>query len=134
MASIKKRGKQLIADIEKLANQLVILTSDLSLLKNIYDLARSVQENIASLNNELTDLKKAGYSAGLADSKALAALDELIDDDAISALEQRLFAAQPHQENSETGEFLQQILEKIEKLYTPLLESIQQLTALPDEE
>ncbi|WP_446808470.1 hypothetical protein ACH50O_14365 [Methylomonas sp. 2BW1-5-20] len=134
MASIKKRGKQLIADIEKSANQLAILTSDLSLLKNIYDLARSVQENIASLNNELTDLKKAEYSAGLADSKALAALDELIDNDAISALEQRLFAVQPDQENSETGDFLQQILEKIEKLYTPLLESLQQLTALPDEE
>jgi len=134
MTSIKKRGKRLLAEIQESANQLALLTSDLSMLKEIYALAREVQESIDRLNNELAGLKKAEFSAKLANSKTLAVLDELVDNDAMSALEQRLFEVQPDMENSEAGLFLQQILAKIETLYTPLLESIQQLTALPDEE
>ncbi|WKJ90955.1 hypothetical protein QZJ86_02185 [Methylomonas montana] len=134
MTSIKKRGKRLLTDIEESANQLALLSSDLSLLKEIYDLARGVQESIDGLNHELAGLKKAEFSTKLANSKTLADLEELVDNDAMSALEQRLFEAQPDMENSEVGLFLQQVLAKIETLYTPLLESIQQLTALPDEE
>lgn len=134
MTSIKKRGKRLLAEIQESANQLALLTSDLSMLKEIYALAREVQESVDRLNNELAGLKKAEFSAKLANSKTLAVLDELVDNDAMSALEQRLFEAQPDMENSEAGLFLQQVLAKIETLHAPLLESIQQLTALPDEE
>lgn len=134
MTSIKKRGKQLLAEIQESANQLVLLTGELSLFKEIHDLAQSIQVAVGTLNEELAGLKKTEFTATLVNSKALAVLDELVDDDAISALEQRLFAAQPDQENSEVGEFLQQLLGKIETRYMQLLESIQQLTAMPEEE
>lgn len=134
MSSIKKRGKQLMTDIQESATQLALVTGDLSLLKEIYDLARGAQASMDRLNNELAGLKKAEFRDRLANSNTLAELEELADNDAISTLEQRLFSVQPDMENSEAGLFLQQILAKIETLYTPLLESIQQLTALPDEE
>lgn len=134
MTSIKKRGKRLLVEIQEAAHQLALLSCDLSLLKEIFDVAQSAQAAAASLNTELAGLKKTEFCAKLASSETLSVLDELVDNDAISALEQRLFAARPDMENSEIGDFLQQLLEKIEKRYVALVESIQQLTALPDEE
>jgi len=134
MSSQKKRGKRLLADIQVSAKQLVLLTSELTLLEEVHELARNIETAVEALKQELAGLKKAEFSAALASSQILAVLDELVDGDAISALEQRLFAVQTEMESSEVGRFFQQLLEKIERLYLPLLASIQQLTALPDQE
>ncbi|OAH96714.1 hypothetical protein [Methylomonas methanica] len=132
MTSLKKQSKRLLSDIQKSANQLALLTSDLTLLEDTHEWARSLEKNIETLNQQLAGLKKAEFNATLADSEILEILDELIDSDPISALEQRLFAAQADQESGVVGEFFQQLLDKIEKLYTPLLSAIQQLTAMQD--
>ncbi len=132
MASLKKQSKRLLNDIEDSANQLVYLTSDLSLLADTNKLALSLKTNIETLNRQLAGLKKAEFNATLAESEILEILDELIDSDPISTLEQRLFAAHTDQESNEVGEFFQQLLDKIEKLYSPLLSAIQQLTAMRD--
>ncbi|MEI8571132.1 hypothetical protein U737_02470 [Methylomonas sp. LW13] len=132
MASQKKQSKRLLNDIEDSVNQLVFLTSDLSLLADTNKLALNLKTNIETLNRQLAGLKKAEFNATLAESEILEILDELIDSDPISTLEQRLFAAHADQESGEVGEFFQQLLDKIEKLYSPLLSSIQQLTAMPD--
>ncbi|MCQ8118942.1 hypothetical protein [Methylomonas rosea] len=130
MTSLKKQSKRLLSDIQKSANQLALLASDLTLLEDTHEWARSLEKNIETLNQQLAGLKKAEFNATLADSEILEVLDELIDSDPISALEQRLFAAQADQESGVVGEFFQQLLDKIEKLYTPLLSAIQQLTAM----
>lgn len=132
MTSLKKQSKRLLSDIQKSANQLALLASDLTLLEDTREWARSLEKNIETLNQQLAGLKKAEFNATLADSEILEILDELIDSDPISALEQRLFAAQADQESGVVGEFFQQLLDKIEKLYTPLLSAIQQLTAMQD--
>lgn len=132
MTSLKKQSKRLLGDIQKSANQLALLTSDLTLLEDTHEWARSLEKNIETLNQQLAGLKKAEFNATLADSEILEILDELIDSDPISALEQRLLAAQADQESGVVGEFFQQLLDKIEKLYTPLLSAIQQLTAMQD--
>ncbi|AMK76326.1 MULTISPECIES: hypothetical protein [Methylomonas] len=129
MKSLKKQSKRLLSDIQESANQLALLTSNLTLLEDFNELALSLKTNIETLNRQLAGLKKTEYNAALADSEILEILDELIDNDPISALEQRLFAAQADQESGVVGEFFQQLLDKIEKLYTPLLSAIQQLTA-----
>jgi hypothetical protein len=132
MTSLKKQSKRLLSEIQESANQLALLTSDLTLLEDTHELAVSLKTNVETLNRQLAGLKKAEFNASLADSEILEILDELIDNDPISTLEQRLFAAQPDHESGEVGEFFQQLLDKVEKLYTPLLSSIQQLTAMPD--
>lgn len=134
MASIKKRGKHLLAEIQASADQLVFLTSDLSLLADIWELATNLQSTVTGLQTDLSGLKKNEFGPALANSEALAILEELADSDAISTLEHRLFAAQADQDQNAIGEFLQQMLEKIEKRYVRLLNSIQQLTALTDGE
>ncbi|OQW75671.1 MAG: hypothetical protein BVN35_08485 [Proteobacteria bacterium ST_bin11] len=134
MASLKKQSKRLLSEIQESADQLALLTSNLSLLADTHELAVSLKTNIETLSRQLAGLKKSEFNASLADSEILEILDELIDNDPISALEQRLFAAQANQDSGEVGEFFQQLLDKIEKLYTPLLWSIQQLTAIPDKQ
>ncbi|MDT4289059.1 hypothetical protein RO575_05790 [Methylomonas sp. MO1] len=132
MASLKKQSKRLLNDIQDSANHLARLTSDLTLLADTHELALSLKTNIEALNQQLAGLKKAEFNATLAESEILEILDELIDSDPISTLEQRLFAVHADQESDEVGEFFQQLLDKIEKLYSPLLSSIQQLTAMQD--
>ena len=132
MTSLKKQSKRLLSEIYESANQLALLTSDLTLLEDTHELAINLRTNIERLNRQLAGLKKAEFNSTLADSEILEILDELIDSDPISGLEQRLFAAQTDQESGEVGEFFQQLLDKIEKLYSSLLSSIQQLTAMQD--
>ena len=134
MKSIKKRFKQLLSEIAESANQLAIISADLALLNEIQQLAAKVLRANATLNLLASALKKDDFVIGIADSQALAELEELIDIDAISALEEHLFNALNNQEDHGVGEFLQQFLDKIDKNYTKMLGNIQELTALLDED
>ena len=134
MKSIKKRFKLFVSEIVESANQLAVISADLALLSEIQELAAKVLRANATLSLLGSALKKDDFVLGIADSQALAELEELIDIDAVSSLEERLFAALNNQDDQGVGEFLQQFLEKIDKSYTKMLTDIQQLTALLDEE
>lgn len=134
MKSLKKRGKRLLTDIKESAERIALISSDLDLLKDLHQMANEIAEHIDNLSRELSGLSKAEFAETLANAESLPALEEIVDIDAISLLEEKLFAAQADLENSEIGVFLQQLLEKVEKLHTPMLEAIQQLTALPEED
>jgi hypothetical protein len=88
----------------------------------------------AALNLQIADLKKAEFRDGIADSEALSELEELIDNDTISTLEERFFSELDNHADSGIGEFLQQLLEKIDKTHAEMLINIQNLIALLDEE
>ena len=134
MKSIKKRFKQSLDAIEQSASELAVLSTDLELLSEIHQTAIQVSSACEALRSRVSELKKADFREGIADAEALSELDEIADTDAISALEDRFFAAQTNQADSGIGEFLQQLLDKIDKRYTKMLENIQQLSALLDEE
>ncbi|MDD1622468.1 MAG: hypothetical protein LUQ11_13415 [Methylococcaceae bacterium] len=134
MKSIKKRFKQLLAEIEQSASELAVLSADLELLSEIRRMANQVSKACEALRLETSKLKKANFSEGIADAETLAQLDEIVDIDAISALEDRFFAELQNQADSDIGEFLQQLLDKIDKCYTKMVENIQQLSALLEEE
>jgi hypothetical protein len=134
MKSIKKRFKQLLAEIEQSANELAVLSADLELLSDIHQTAIQVSNACEALRLKVSELKKADFRESIFDAEALSELDEIADTDAISALEDRLFAAQANHADSGIGEFLQQLLNKIDKCYTKMVENIRQLCALPDEE
>lgn len=133
MTASKKRYKQVLGDIVESAQQLTILSADISLLSEIQLLAARVLRAEAKLSLLVSALKKDDLAVGVSDSQALAELEEMIDNDAISSLEERLFATLNNQEDHAVGEFLQQFLDKIDKHYTKMLGDIQQLTALLEE-
>jgi hypothetical protein len=134
MKSIKKRFKLLLSDIVVSANQLAVISADLTLLSEIQQLAAKVLRADATLSLLISALKKDDFVIGVADSQALAELEEMIDVDAVSSLEERLFAALNNQDDHGVGEFLQQFLGKIDKTYTKMLTDIQLLTALLDQQ
>jgi hypothetical protein len=134
MKSIKKRFKLILAEIEQPASELAVLSADLELLSEIRRMANQVTNACETLRLEASKLKKADFSEGIAGAEALAQLDEMVDIDAISALEDRFFAARGNHADSGVGEFLQQLLDKIDQCYTKMVENIQQLSALLDEE
>jgi len=134
MKSIKKRFKLLLSDIVESAQQLAVISADLALLSEIQQLAAKVLRADATLSLLTSSLKKDDFVMGISDSQALAELEELIDIDAISTLEERLFSALNNQEDHGVGEFLQQFLDKVDKNYTKMIGDIQQLTALLEDE
>lgn len=134
MKSIKKRFKLLLADIKQSANELAVLSADLPLLADIQQITDKVLLACATLEQQASELKKAEFIGGIADSEALAELDEIADTDTISSLEEHLFAELNNHADSAVGEFLQQMLDKLESRHARLLGNIQQLCALLDEE
>ena len=134
MNSSKKHFKQVLADIVVSANQLTILSADIGLLSEIHQLAAKVLRAESRLRLLVSALRKDDLVVGVSDSQAFAELEEMIDNDAISTLEERLFSALNNQEDHGVGEFLQQFLEKIDKNYTKMIGDIQQLTALLEED
>lgn len=134
MKSIKKRFKQLLAELADTANELALLSADLSLLQEIQEIARKVLAASQTLSLRAAQLNKAEFVDEIADCEALALLEELIDNDAVSTLEDVFFAELENHADSRIGEFLQQLLEKIDKRYTKILENIQQLSSLLEEE
>jgi hypothetical protein len=134
MKSIKKRFKLLLAEIEQLASELGLLCADLSLLSEMQQTADKILRACEDLSSQVSELKKAAFRDGIAEAEALAELEEMVDSDAISGLEDRFFAELGNHADSGAGEFLQQLLEKIDKRYTKMIERIQQLSALLDED
>ena len=134
MKSIKKRFKLILTEIEQAADELAGLSADLSLLGEIQQTAGKVLNACVALRAQIAELKKAEFREGIADAEALSQLDEIVDIDAVSALEDRFFAELKNHADSQIGEFLQQLLDKIDKRYTKMVGLIQQLSGLLDEE
>lgn len=134
MKSIKKRFKQLLAEIDRSAQTLLVLSADLDLFSEIHQTGERIAEACAALSEQASNLKKVEFRDGIAGAEALSQLEEFVDTDAISALEDRLFAALENQAEDSIGEFLQQLLEKFDRHYSAMVENIQQLSALLDEE
>ena len=99
----------------------------------VYAKAGQIGVCAATLAEQVSAADKSEAGLVLVQSPELARLADFADLDAISLLEERMFAVQADLEQGEIGRFLQQVLEKSEKLYAALLQSIQQLLALAEE-
>ncbi|NJA04326.1 hypothetical protein HC024_01015 [Methylococcaceae bacterium WWC4] len=129
MKTTKKRGKQLLRDIEGQAGELAMLTDGLSLLSELHTLARRVVELVNTLTVQTEDLKKKHYLSALISSEALGELTEIADTDAASQLEDRLFAANADSPVA-SDRFFQELLEKIDARFARLTDAIQDLLHL----
>lgn len=133
MKTTKKRGKRLLADIAGQAGELAVLTEGLSLLSDLHVLARRVLELANALAMQTEELKKKHYLSALISSEAFGELAEIADTDAVSQLEDRLFAANPDSELASDC-FFQELLEKIDARFARLTDAIQDLLHLAEPE
>ncbi|MGD0961309.1 MAG: hypothetical protein ABSB19_15990 [Methylomonas sp.] len=130
MKSVKKRFKLGLADIESSAAELALLCADLTLLEDMQNLAAEILAAVTSLKQACGEFNKQEFCEGIADSEAWQVLEDMIDADALSLLEERMFNGLGDHADSEAGIFLQQTLDKIGKRYTQIITTIQELSAL----
>lgn len=132
MKSYKKRFKILLTDIEGSAMKLQLISSELALLKDIFELAERVLSCCNHLKQRLNDYDKLEFAEKIMGDEALMDLDECADLDVISALEQRFSSALVNTTESQLDTFFKQLLEKLEKHHALLIENIQKLSTLPE--
>ena len=105
------------------------LTVDLDLLKAISSMTFHVDQAIKVLLEQSEGLTTIDFVKLLEESEAIEILDEVVDTDAISELENLFFSAIDNMEDSIIGLFLTELIEKIERHYTNLVESIHALNS-----
>lgn len=129
MSRSKKQIKPLLNEIRTAATELHTMTQDLTMLAVINDMAREVLTAAQALTAATVSLRNAEALEIVADSDELSMLDEVVDNDAMSLLEEQFFAAIETLDEGPIGEFLNQVLEKVEKRYVRLVDAIHALNA-----
>ncbi len=130
MASIKQQVDSQLVNL-KLANQaLYELTVELNLLNAISNMTVNVSAALEILSKQNKNSTDDNLVALLADSDAIEILDEIVDNDCMSELENHFFTAIDNMEDNIMGDFLSELIEKIELRYTALISAIHELNAL----
>lgn len=108
-----------------------MLSAQLVLLEDVQQMADRVLHICALLRERAAELRKVEFVERMATDQNLVELDEVVDADLISLLEERLSAACPvGQAEGQLSEFIGQLLDKLEKSHAAMIENIQRLTAL----
>lgn len=122
LMSSEAQVRSLLIDARQAAQALQDWVEDLSLLEGVAETCLRVVKAL----DELSALPAMAWR----DSEAIVVLDEIVDSDVVSDLEGRFFAATENLEEGELGRLLAQLLEKTERRYIALLESLHSLNAV----
>ncbi len=120
----------IFSEIQEAAQALFELTRELSLLQVMSDSALEVLVALDALSEQLNGLQEDAFKESILDSELINLLDEIVDVDAISELEEHLFETMDSIDDTVLGVFLTELLEKIERRYTRLIEAVHELNAL----
>lgn len=119
----------MLIEVEQAASDLMLLSTDISMFEAVRVLAADVLRVCEVLKQRASQLHKTDFSEQIIGEEALLELDEIVDRDVISAVEQCFSNAWPDADN-QIGELLRQLLQKLEKHYAVLNQRIQQLGGL----
>lgn len=134
MKSIKKRFRAALAEVERAANDLLLISADVTLLGDVQELAGSVLEACGQLESRAAQLRKVDFVECMREEPVLRVLDEFVDSDVLSVVEERLSLVVVDEVGGQAGELLRQLLDKLENRLALLNEAIQQLGGLLNEE
>ncbi|AEG01710.1 hypothetical protein [Methylomonas methanica] len=127
MKSVKKRFKMALAEVEKVAGELQFLTANMTLLEPVQEIASSVLLACKRMGRRVKQVHKVDFAEQMLEDDALLRLEEIVDNDVISVLEQRFSAALGEMGEGQVLDMMRQLLEKLEKKLALLNESIQRL-------
>ncbi len=132
MKSVKKRFKTGLDDVEEAAKSLQALSSDISLLDLVSVLSESVLLLCEGLRGCVSHLNKEEFVRQIRDEKLLIELDGVADRDLISDLEVRFAGLISVESDDRLGEFMRQMLEKLERHHGVMIMRIRQLGRILD--
>lgn len=130
MKSVKKSFKIALSEVERTANDLQLLATDVTLLAPLHEFAENVLHACRELRGRAKQLPKAGFAERMAGDGALLSLDEMVDCDVMSMVELGFSAAVGEMGEGRVVEMMRQLLDKLEKKLATLNENIQQLAGL----
>jgi len=130
MQSIKQQVSTQLSQLQQANQSLHELTIDLTLLDVISRMTLDVSQAVDALLEQNEAMSSDEFIASLGQSESIEILDEVVDTDAISEVENQFFSAIDDMDDSVMGGFLAELIEKIEVRYTDLVETIHELNAL----
>lgn len=133
MKSIKKRFRMQLAEVMAAAGELACVAEGIDLLLPADELAGEVLLACRALEEKADGLHKSEFVALIAGDEALLQLDEAVDNDLISCLEERFAKALGQTPAPQLDALLQQMLEKLENKQAVMNQRIQQLGSLLNE-
>lgn len=133
MKSIKKRFRVQLSEVAEVAMELSLLAEDIVLMKSVQVLAGNVLQACQDLEHKAGQLHKLDFVEQIVGDDALLLLEEVVDKDLVSALEEMFAKAVGDANVPRINEFLQQMLDKFEKKLAVMNVRIQQLGELLNE-
>ena len=127
MKSLKKRFKHQLGITEQHAVTLALLTADIDLLSSAHASAEAAVNACAALQHKTAELAKDDFATAIAQETALLQLEEWVDSDVISTLENSCFNKLDMQGNATIEILLGQLLDKLDRQHALLVGAIQQL-------
>ncbi len=124
--------KQFNSKIKALNVEVVLLsaiTEHLSLLSVVHKVARQVDNSIKELKQLSKGLEGDALLHALQDSEAFVLLDELVDEDVMSELEEHVLFSVEGLQDRAIGQFIDQLMLKIEVRYARMVDKIHALNA-----
>lgn len=106
------------------------LVLDVALLKDIYQMLADVGKAIDEIIAEIDGYQGDSFLERLHEMDAINYLDEMVDFDPVSELEARFYDMTGEGREDQLSEFLMQILDKIEKAHSALVEKLHECNAL----
>ncbi len=120
-----------LVDLNKATQALYELSEGLSLLDVVSEMTLKVSQAVSEISCHCEEILAEGELIDqIADSELIEILDEIVDIDVMSELENRIHNAQKNIQDPVINEFLGQLIEKIELRYICLIETIHEFNAL----
>jgi hypothetical protein len=133
MKSIKKRFRIQLSGVAEVAGELLRLSEGVDLMRPVAVLAEEVLQTCQSLDRKAENLHKLEFVEQMSGDDALLHLDEVVDNDLISSLEEQFAKVLGEAPAPPIETLLQQILDKLEKKLAIMSQRIQQLGGLLNE-
>ena len=129
--TIKAKHELRLYELKKAVNDFIEFTENLTLLQS----ANEKAQEIAQAVDALQQLLQQGLAANklvkaLNATDAATLLDEIVDVDVVSELEDYVLSVTEGIENTEVTQFLSEIMDKVERKYNLLLEKAHAYNAL----
>ena len=133
MKSIKKRFLVALDEVVEAADDLALLSSNLTMLEPVQRTAATAKKACYLLANHAKQLHKHNFVEHMFGEPALMTLDKLVDTDVISEIEELFSDSMTDLGEHQLVDFVQQLLAKLEKHLLKLNTLIQQLGELLNE-
>jgi len=126
----RKSCKKVLKECKKFTGAFAYLVADISLMAELHQMLMRVNKSLDVVILELDNYQADDWRAHIQEMEEIAYLDEVVDFDPVSELEVQFFDVAGAKQEGVLSEFLMQILDRVEKAHSALVDKLHELNAL----